>query len=158
MGILQFTVFWCQKLHLTSVSDQFYQSFWSPKTAARDKLPYAQIHLRWQNQNMKTFTRWPVVVLIPFTALWDQMFLKPLYIIWPPSTLLKGFIVSDDCTFAPPSVNAILLSFTAWKLDSVIRKVENVNAGRRKTQDSYASEMWMSRTFSLTTFIPILPT
>jgi len=30
----------------------------------------------------------------------------------------------------------------------MIRRVENADEGRWKTQDSYASEMWMSVTFS----------
>lgn len=66
------------------------------------------IHLWWQNQNIKAFIRWPAIVLTALTALWDQMFLEHGYIIWCPSTLLKGFIISDNSTFASPSVNMIL--------------------------------------------------
>lgn len=94
-----------------------------------------QIQLRWQNQNMKTFTRWPVVVVISFTALWDQTFLEPLYIIWPPPTLLKGFLNQWRLHLCFTFINVILHSFTGWKLDCMIRKVENANqeGGKLKT-------------------------
>lgn len=139
---LKFAVVWCQNFHLTCPSP------------AWDKLPVPHIHLWGQNQNVKAFTGWPAVVLIALTALWDQMFLEPMYITWPPSALLKGFVISDNYTFASPSVNVILHCWEAGsygKENRRCRKVEN-------SKQLCIRNVYVKNFSHTTAFVCVLPT